>query len=370
MKQVLGEQIEPLESVQLVETYRRYLKPEKVRVLLLAESHVFTSDEDRQIIIQPHTDLPDYPTQYARFVYCLGYGEQILTKNQLYPKNTGTPPFWKILFSCNNPVSSLKDFSTILGQTSQQKVSNKIKLLKDLKEKGIWLVDTSIVALYKEGAKDLNMSTALGISWQSYTREVVISAKPEHVICIGKGVAKIVENDLKKHFHNKYTVIPQPTRLTPEQHKANYEKCSIICSQPITPPVNPAFFTKEIDAFTCKHCTLSLRKLREMAELGGTNEVFTTPAHCRPMNIYEVIEDDSITMRRSTGKITRWSLSINTLRHVHDLVHAGKIKLDATEIDSVRIDGVKKAATWGVYIAALLRHLGCNKIADTGDQTS
>lgn len=238
MKQVLGENMEPLESVQLVETYRRYLKPEKVRVLLLAESHVFTSDEDRQIIIPPHTDLPYYPTQYARFVYCLGYGEQILTQNQLYPKNTGTPPFWKIFFSCNNPISSLKDFSTILGQTSQQKVSNKIKLLKDLKEKGIWLVDTSIVALYKEGSKDPNMSTALEISWQSYTREVVLSAKPEHVICIGKGVAKIVENDLQKHFHNNYTVVPQPTRLTSEQHKANYEKFSTICFNSIS--ANPS----------------------------------------------------------------------------------------------------------------------------------
>lgn len=134
-----------------------------------------------------------------------------------------------------------------------------------------------------------------------------------------------------------------------------------------TPSVNPTFTTKEIDEFACQHCTLSLRKLREMAELGGTKEVFTTPARCRPMNIYEVIEDDSITMRRSTGKITPWSLSINTLRHIHDLVHAGEIDLNASEIDSVRIDGVKKAATWGVYIAALLMHLGCSRISDAGD---
>jgi hypothetical protein len=46
----LGNNAEPLESVRLVETYGRYLKPEKVRVVLLAESHVFTSDEDRRVI--------------------------------------------------------------------------------------------------------------------------------------------------------------------------------------------------------------------------------------------------------------------------------------------------------------------------------
>jgi hypothetical protein len=115
MKRILGEHIEPLESVHLVETYRRYLKPEKVRVVLLAESHVFTTHDDRQIVIPPIEALPGYPTRYARFVYCLGYGEKNLTNPQTHPKHDGTPPFWKIFFSCNNrPVSSLHNFSPIL----------------------------------------------------------------------------------------------------------------------------------------------------------------------------------------------------------------------------------------------------------------
>jgi len=62
---ILGNNAEPLESVRLVETYRRYLKPEKVRVVLLAESHVFTSDEDRRIAIPLIDGLPGYPKQYA-----------------------------------------------------------------------------------------------------------------------------------------------------------------------------------------------------------------------------------------------------------------------------------------------------------------
>lgn len=163
MKQILGSHAESLESVQLVESYRRYLKPERVKVVLLAESHVFTPDEDRQIIIPPITDLPGYPTQYARFVYCLGYGEKNLTNSQLHPKRDGTPQFWKIFFSCNNPISSLQDFSPILGQTNpHQRLMNKIKLLKDLKAKGIWLVDASILALYREGEKMPNSTFALG----------------------------------------------------------------------------------------------------------------------------------------------------------------------------------------------------------------
>ena len=231
VKQIFGNHTEPLKSVQLVETYRQYFKPEKVRVVLLAESHVFTLEDDRQIVIPPIIDLPGYPTEYARFVYCLGYGEKHLTKNQNHPKHDGTPQYWKLFFSCSNHVSALLDFAPILGQTlPQQRLANKIALLKDLKSKGIWLVDASIVALYKDGKKIPNMLPALEESWQSYTREVVVSACPEHVICIGKGVAGIVEKDLKKDFDNKYTVIPQPNAfLSSEEHMANYKIYSSIC---------------------------------------------------------------------------------------------------------------------------------------------
>lgn len=232
IKRLLGSHTEPLESVQLVETYRRYLKPEKVRVVLLAESHVFTSDTDRQINIRPIPDLPEYPTQYAKFLYCLGYGEKLVTDNShLHPKRDGTPQFWKILYSCNNPVSSLDDFAPILGQTPpHQRIANKIKLLRDLKDRGIWLVDASIVALYKEGKKMPNMFTALEESWQSYTRDVVHRANPEHIICIGKGVANVVSKDLKNDFSRRFTVIEQPNAfLSSKKHMENYKKYSEIC---------------------------------------------------------------------------------------------------------------------------------------------
>ncbi len=55
---VFGNNVEPLESVQLVEKYRRYFKPYTVRIILLAESHVFTSDKDRQVAIPRINELP------------------------------------------------------------------------------------------------------------------------------------------------------------------------------------------------------------------------------------------------------------------------------------------------------------------------
>jgi hypothetical protein len=231
IKRILGGDTEPLESVQLVETYRLFLKPEKVRVVLLAESHVFTHDADRKVPILPISDLPGYPAQYARFVYCLGYGEKTLRGSDLHPSRDGTPQFWKILFSCCNAISSPTDFYPILRKTpTKQRISNKIRILKQLKEQGIWLVDASIVALYKDSKKIPFMFNALNESWQSYTREVVIAAKPEHVICIGKGVASVVKTDLEKHFFSRHTVIEQPNAfLSSKKHYENYRTYSQIC---------------------------------------------------------------------------------------------------------------------------------------------
>jgi len=231
IRDILGDEIEPFESVELVETYRRYLKPNKVKIVLLAESHVFTEDLDRQITIPEIEELPGYPKQYAKFVYCLGYGERSFTKSALHPNRDGTPQFWKIFYSCNNPISPSQDFSPILSKTPPQKrLRNKINLLKELKTKGIWLIDTSIVALYKNGKKLQHMFQALEKSWKLYTLNVVKSASPEHVICIGKGVAGVVENDLKKYFLNKYSVVAQPNAfLSSEEHMANYMHYSEIC---------------------------------------------------------------------------------------------------------------------------------------------
>ena len=228
---ILRDNTEPLDSVELVEKYRQYFKPEKVRVLLLAESHVFTHDSERQIHIPAIPGLAGYPEQYARFVYCLAYGEKQLTNSTDHPKRDGTPQFWKIFFSCCNPISSTDDFYPILGKTpARQRVRNKIDILKRMKKQGIWLVDASIVALYKNGEKIPNMFDALEESWRTYTREVVLSAQPEHVICIGKGVANVVEPDLRKHFPSAYTVLAQPNAfLASEDHFENYKTYSRIC---------------------------------------------------------------------------------------------------------------------------------------------
>ena len=88
-------------------------------------------------------------------------------------------------------------------------------------------MDASIVAVYGNGVNVSKGSRTevLRKSWESYTKRVVTSANPERVICVGKGVARVVENDLRALFPSRYEVIPQPNaRLSSKEHIANFQR--------------------------------------------------------------------------------------------------------------------------------------------------
>lgn len=233
LRRMTGHNIEPYDSVALVEKYRQYWRPEKIKIILLAESHVFTSDDDRKIELPQITELAGYPTQYAKFVYCLAYGERQLTKNKLHPPKDGTPQFWKIFYSCNNRIEGNEDFMPVLSKTNyERRIKNKIELLLSLRQNGVWLVDSSIVALYHNGKKPANniISSVIRQSWEGYTRGVIEEAAPEHIICIGKTVASIVVGDIRHIVGKRHTIIDQPNaRLKSAAHIANFKKYGEIC---------------------------------------------------------------------------------------------------------------------------------------------
>lgn len=232
LRRVLGDQIESFQAIELVEQYRQYFKPTNVKVVLLAESHVFTTQEDMDIQIPNIAGLDNYPNKYAKFVYCVGYGERLVTNNANHPKRDGTPQFWKILYGCDNAIEETEKFTPVLGSTPAfERLRNKINILLSLRDKGVWLVDTSIAALYNKGKKLHNMQDALAVSWQGYTKHVVSDCAPNHVICIGKGVASIVENELKEITSGNYSVVAQPNAfLSSAEHMANYIHYSRVCA--------------------------------------------------------------------------------------------------------------------------------------------
>ena len=224
---------EPWESVELVERYRRYWRPKHPRVVLLAESHVHTSDNDRQSRMREMSALPGYPRNYARFVYCLAYGESCLLEDRKPGNNRGTPQFWKLFHSCQDCAwdnAGSADFSPILKKGTSdcgRRVQNKIRLLQTLRERGIWLVDASIMALYRGGKKH-PIGDVVQMSWEKYTRKIVADAKPAHVIVVGKGVA----NSLKGLLPENHTVVCQPNaRLTSEEQRGNFHKVYNLCKK-------------------------------------------------------------------------------------------------------------------------------------------
>ncbi len=222
--------VDSLQVVEEVSRLRDQWRPEKIKFVLLAESHVRTSQED----FANHWHVPNTECggRFVRFVYCLANGEQALVPSS--SRNPGTSQFWKIFYSCLNRVSRNADFKPILRSTPFiPRISNKIRLLSGLKSAGIWLTDASIVSV--NHLKDPNIrKRVLQYSWDNYTWPIIASIRPtlRHVIVIGSLVGKVVKNQLES-FHIANSHVPQPQAHLPMPgyfpfYKTFYEICSCL----------------------------------------------------------------------------------------------------------------------------------------------
>jgi hypothetical protein len=179
---------EPYAVVKSVEAHRDYWKPDKTKILLIAESHVYTTLQDNAIQVQVQDEsLPGLPTDYVKLVYCLGYGGQDVLNRRL-PYKHGTPQYWRLFNICNQ-------FDGALSIGDLTKVSSKITLLKALKSKGIWLFDVCPMALYgvdpdgleiKKQMSAKKYSEIIQASWQFYSRPIFEQMRPPVVIVVGK----------------------------------------------------------------------------------------------------------------------------------------------------------------------------------------
>ncbi|MDG6221876.1 MAG: hypothetical protein QCH99_01275 [Candidatus Bathyarchaeota archaeon] len=230
--------VDSFNVVKEVENYRQYWKPEKVNVILLAESHVFTCQQDYNIKLDDsllENLLPNFPNHFVRFVYCLGYGEDMLLSNtRTEQRNSGTTQYWKIFSSSLAKDEYNLGWNKILKRDTsfRTRLQNKISILKEMKNQGIWLVDASIVDLYGSGKKDpLMIENILRICWEHHISNTITESNPKHVIVIGKSVAKVIGYYLQKNGI-AFTVIPQPqARGSSEWQLENYRKYQRICSK-------------------------------------------------------------------------------------------------------------------------------------------
>jgi hypothetical protein len=222
--------IDPLNVVSKVEEYRQFWKPRQVKVILLAESHVYTTASDYKARLSSSilkrvmpSSSGEYPKDFVRFVYCLGYGENRLLTRKI-EKNQGTWQFWKIFCYCTglNEDTVKKTRNPFF----ERRLRSKINVLNRMKEKGVWLLDASIVGLYKSGIKNNPklMRCILQTSWHEYVEKIVLNSNPKHVIVIGKAVGEAVIHSINKL---SYTLVNAPqAHVTP-----NYQIYREICNR-------------------------------------------------------------------------------------------------------------------------------------------
>jgi hypothetical protein len=216
-----------LEVVRAVEGYREFWKPDKVRVVLLAESHVHTSNNDFERLWS-YEGPPVLEGRFVRFVYCLAYGERLLAS---LPRNRGTWQFWKIFYSCLNRVSGNSDFAPILrGWTPnfENRMRNKIRLLGDLKREGVWLIDASIIAI--NGLDQSLKDKVTRICWKGHVGPMLetLDPRPERVLVIGSGVARTLNVEISElGFASK--VIPQPQARDKSGYLRHFQTCFDFC---------------------------------------------------------------------------------------------------------------------------------------------
>lgn len=187
---------ECFEAIKTVEQHRWYWRPDRPRLILIAESHVYTSDADLGVridqsavaqLVKAGQTLP--PIEYVGLVYCLGYGENRLLVNRHADFRTrGTWQFWdlfgRIAGTGNQPRVSA-------GTSLRTRLQWKIGTLNRLKDLGVWLLDASAHAIYIGDRLRRSQDCCRALHrqwWQYYGRHVVSEYGDPVVWVIGSSV--------------------------------------------------------------------------------------------------------------------------------------------------------------------------------------
>ncbi len=203
-----------------VTAWRNVWRPDRVRIVLLAESHVGEHPGDFRIGVTSLAWIGrSLPDPYVRLIYCLGYGEsEICTRRP--ESNGGTPQFWNIFGQ------------VALGQSPPRKAESslrdrlrwKVRVLEELRQRGIWLQDASPLGVYLGQGQRLDHRQYVKLLRDGYQRYVWPSFEkdaPEQVWVIGKGVLAALAG---LPGIDPACVISQPQDRNRAQHLAGLER--------------------------------------------------------------------------------------------------------------------------------------------------
>jgi hypothetical protein len=195
---------EEFDATLAVEEHRWFWRPDSVKFVLLAESHVYTDDLLCKVEVSMlPTAGQGSPSQFARFIYCLGYGNNVILNRIPVQPNTGTNDFWELLGKCAGT------WEGVVGGLKWE-----VKTLEAMKEKGIWLVDASIHACMDPrrdkrwrnlgaNCRETLYRNLINLSWEYVGPEI---KNAEEVWYVGKTLKSVLHDDMLDQ--TKY--IPQP----------------------------------------------------------------------------------------------------------------------------------------------------------------
>jgi hypothetical protein len=239
LAEIIGPGIEHIDVIRRVEEHRCYWRPNRVRVVLLGESHVFTEALELRHQIRSHPTLPpDLPRGFVRFIYCLGCGEDVLLQEALERRNSGTPQFWKVFLSCTRQVTSGEDFAPVLKSRTtsiEKRLENKLRVLTELRDLGAWLVDASIAGLYTPGRRKPGrrvIEAVLHACWDTYVKSELETFGPEAILVIGHTVAQHLRTRLDA-LGVPWARVPAPNaRLSAAEHFRIFDSYYRVCHDP------------------------------------------------------------------------------------------------------------------------------------------
>ena len=189
--------------------------------------------------------LEDYRTDFVGLIYCLAFGEKEALTNATpcggaprcntseCESNRGTSQFWTLLSACARGTNYTplgveskhadvckNKFAVDLLKSGRLSTLNRLKakleILQTLKDRGVWLIDTSVIGWYisqpqgyrrSSKTKQVRRNTkerppkelkapALVLSWELFTKNVVREIAEEGalraIIPIGKEVEEIL----------------------------------------------------------------------------------------------------------------------------------------------------------------------------------
>ena len=225
--------VERFQVAMEVERLRLAHRPPDVRVVLLAESHVWTSPEEAASRVRQ----PDgVETGFARFVYCLGYGETTLVQPPV-AKNSGTPQYWRLFHDTVRGPDVVLDTIRRSERDSIARATAKLALLREMNIAGVWLVDACVTALYRPGGVRLaagpTYRDVLAANWEAYVGPLVTASDPTAVLIVGLAVDRAIRSSVRQAVPNaEVVVVEQPSaHLDAAAHLRNRRIVFDLCAR-------------------------------------------------------------------------------------------------------------------------------------------